>query len=336
MQIKINASKWKRFFSVPCALVDEYLRLADAAAIKLLLFLMCDESDNQDKNVICKKCGINADAFDDAVIFWQELGVLSSDDNDNVQPSVSENNAAKSVTAINVSDVDINKSDKADISAANDSVRVLHAKFTPKDITKMLDENGALKELFFEAEQTLGRILKHCDHEMLINLVDYYGFSPQSVVLILEHCRDLDKTSARYIESVAADFFDNGITDFLDIDAEINRRKAFYSFENRVKHEFGIDTKLSSKQVKFIMGWQDLGFGLDMISIAREKCVNATNKLSFAYIDKILRSWADKKIFKPEEIEADVKQQPVNNDASGHSFDLDEFEQFTIQNKPTL
>ncbi len=73
-----------------------------------------------------------------------------------------------------------------------------------------------------------------------------------------------------------------------------------------------------------------------MISIAREKCVDATNKLSFAYIDKILRSWADKKIFKPEEIEADVKQQPVNNDESGHSFDLDEFEQFTIQNKPTL
>lgn len=310
MQLSVNSAKWKRFFSVPCALIDEYIKLADESAVKLLLFLLCDESDNIDKNDTCRRLGIAENAFDDAVIFWRQLGVIEGGGQET--PAVS----------------DIASPVFAEKEPASSETRVVHARYTPKDIAGMIEADPETRELFSEAEHTLGRLLKHCDHEMLLNLKDYYRFPVQSAILILEYCRDIGHTSARYIESVASDFFDNGITDFLSIDAEINRRKQYSSFENQAKKALGLETKPTKRQSQYILAWQDMGFDENMISEARERCVDSINKLSFQYIDKILKSWADKKIFRPEDISADTK--PKQQDDTARSFDLDEFDSFTM------
>ena len=43
MQLSLNSAGWKRFFSVPCALVDNYLKLADGPALKVLLYIISSE-----------------------------------------------------------------------------------------------------------------------------------------------------------------------------------------------------------------------------------------------------------------------------------------------------
>lgn len=301
MRYKVNINNKKRFFSFPCFIADDYIKLADLAALKLIIYLLSDESDSFENDAVCKRLGISAESLSDALLFWKERGVISED------------------------------GAEAPLPAPEKAIKqVWHRGYSAKEIADILDNDGATKELFHEAEQTLGRTLKHADHEMLISLKDYCGFLPPAIILILEYCRDNDKTSARYIETVARDFADKGITDFLDIDAEIKRRSEIKSFEAKVASDFGIDTRLTSKQSQFISSWQDMGFDLSMISLARERCVDATNKLSFPYINSVLKSWADKKIFTPEAAEADVKPQKTSSVDEERSFDIDEFDAFTL------
>ncbi|MCD7889582.1 MAG: DnaD domain protein [Oscillospiraceae bacterium] len=315
VSLKLNNSKWKRFFSVPCALVDDYIRLADESAIKLILYLMCDESDEIDKSEVCKKLGIKENAFDDAVIFWKEIGVIESG----------------SVTVTPV----ITKAPTV-VSSAPVSNAKVRLNYFPKSISDMIDTDESLRELFSEAEKTVGRLLKHTEQELLINLRDYYGFDTQSIILMLEYCRDCGKTSAKSIESFATELFQNGITGFFEIDAEIKRKTEYNSFENEVRRALFLETKPTAKQSQYISSWREMGFGIEMISEARERCVNQTNKLSFPYINKILQSWAEKRIFTREMLEADEANRTkpavtqIERKSGNSSFDLNEFDSFTL------
>lgn len=319
---KLNIARWKRFFSVPCALMDDYIKLADEASLKLLLYMLYSESEDIDKTEVSRKLGIKEQGYDDAVLFWRELGVLESEDgSDSISVKTVSDSSPKSqqVSAVQA-------------SPANPKVRI---SYTPKTISELIDRDSLTQELFSEAEQTLGRLLKHAEQELLINLREYYGFSTQSIILILEYCLSVGKTSAARIEAVASEFVRDGITEFSEIDSEIKKRSEYHTFENEVRRAIFLETKPTAKQAKFISSWKELGFSVQMIAEARERCVDQTNKLSFPYINKILQSWAEKKLFTPEALEADEanKTRPANKPAeSGESsFDLDEFDSFTLE-----
>ncbi len=306
MQLKVNSKKWKRFFSVPCSLTEDYLKLADASALKLILYLLSDESDEFDKQSFIKASGVTEEAFEDALLFWKQLGVISVNGEEFAKVAIAK---------------------PADKPQEKQSVKVLHASYSPKDIKEMLVKDSLMKELFVEAEHTLGRLLKHADHEMLINLLDFYGLKPQSVILILEYCKSIGHAAAGYIDSVARDFFENGITDFVELDAEISRRKDLLNNESKIAYVLKTEAKLTKKQSEYIKSWLEMGFGEEMIAEARERCVDATNKLSFPYINKILQSWASKNIFTLKQLESEAKPQATKEKSS---FSIDEFDSFTL------
>ncbi len=307
LTLKLNYGGWKRYFSVPCAVADSWLKLADGPALKLILYILsCDGTPSLDGAL--SATGLSRESIDEAVSFWKSLGVLCDDDG--------------KTDAVPAAEPE--KSPEAPSAAS--APKIVRTGYHPKDIAEMLLSDAELKELFGEAESTLGRLLKHADHETLISLRDYYGFGDESIVLILGYCADLGKTSARYYESVAKSLYEKGCTEFHQIEREFEAQRERHSFEGMVKSDFGIDVKLSPKQSELIESWKEMGFGIEMISLARTKCVDSINKLSFPYINKILKSWQDKGYFTPEAAEADVKPQKSNE----HSFDMDEFDLFTL------
>lgn len=314
--LTVNSSGWKRYFSAPCAIVDNYLKLADGAALKVILYLISSDSQPCDEEII-SATGLSREAFDDAVMFWQSLGVISRDGKDAspvlpVQTVQSDKSAAVPVYP--------------DIAEPIHN-KVVHSRYAPKDVAQMLQTNDALKELFTEAEATLGRILKHADHEVLISLTDYYGFDEPSIVLILGYCAGLDKTSARYYETVAKSLFENGVTEFHAIERELERMNERHGFEAEIRSDFGLDAKLTKKQREYLDSWLGMGFDFKMISLARERCVDATNKISFQYINKILSSWKEKGIADPSAASNEIKPKKPKEE---RSFDLNEFDMFTL------
>lgn len=305
--VSIKTGKWKRYFSVPCALIDDYIKLADAAALKVILYLLSSEADNNSENDIISATGITPSELNNAIAFWQGHGIIESD---NVSTS----------QAVILNDVIVNKP----------VTKITHSHLSPADIAKMLSDDVSMKHLFDEAEVTLGRMLKHADHETVISLKDYYGFSPMSIITILAYCADLGKTSAKYIEGVAKGLFDKGITDFNDIEKEFERLKDIHSFENKIKVAFGLESKLTPKQKGYIESWKSAGLDVEIIAYACEKCIDATNKVAFPYIDKILTSWVSKNIMTVEDAKNEntaVSNQRIEKTSS---FDIDDFDKFTL------
>ena len=309
--MNIDLAGYKRFFNVPCALIDNYIKLADGPALKLLLYLLSSENPQTESDILAYT-GLTSEQIKEAVMFWSDLGVISDGE---IIP------APEPIAAPSPSEP----------SNKPEAAKVVHAMFQPKDVADRLENSPDLKELFHEAELTLGRLLKHADHETLLSLYDYYGFDEQSIVLILGYCYDLGKTSARYFETVAKNLFEKGITDFRDIENEFERLKELHSYEKSVQSALSLDVKLSPKQVDYALSWKEMDFGIDLIRLARDRCVDSTNKVSFPYIDKILRSWKEKGIDSVEAANAEKKPDKQDKSEKERSFDLEEFDSFTLK-----
>ena len=59
----------------------------------------------------------------------------------------------------------------------------------------------------------------------------------------------------------------------------------------------------------------------NMIEITYEKCIDATGKLSFNYINKILQKWKENGIFEPDKIENDKKSEQNRNSKTSYSVE---------------
>lgn len=304
MKLKIDSSKWKRQFPIPCALVDKYLKLANEAALKVLLCLLNSDDDSMDSEYVMEKTGLGVDMVNQAVAFWVSQGVMDSPEgftyNSNLEA-------------------------KSTLAATN---KVVHSVYSPADIAKMNQEDVGFKALSVEAETTLGRPLKHYDHEALIIMRDNYGFSDPAIILILENCAKLGKRNPKYYETVAASMFEKGITEYEQLEEEFNRLDEYHSFEGEIKRAFGLPSKLTKQQTAYIENWKNAGYSIELISYAWEKCVNATNKTQFQYINKILENWASKNIITVEQ--AENENSPAFNAAKEHSYDLGEYDDFTL------
>lgn len=304
--VSIKTGKWKRYFSIPCALIDDYIKIADAAALKVILYLLSSEADENSDNDIISATGITQAEFINAVVFWKKQGIINTD-------------------------IDVTDYVQTETPSTEKNVtKIIHSHLSPADISKMINGDISIKHIFDEAEVILGRMLKHADHETIISLKDYYGFSPMSIISILSYCSNQNKTSPKYIEGVAKGLFDKGITDFNEIEIEFERLKEVRSFENRVKVAFGLESKLTTKQKEYISSWKSLGLDVDIIEYACEKCIDATNKVAFPYINKVLTNWVSENILTVEDAKNEIA--PVSNQRieKTSSFDIDDFDKFTL------
>lgn len=319
MEYNINIKNWGRMFTVPCTVVDDYIKLASGNALKVLLCLLCSNSNRFDSSDISARIGISEDEIDDSVEFWSQLEVI---ENNSKKPlkSVSNNSTEK------VSDNIDNKSIiPADNPVKNTLATKTSVKYSPREIEKIVEKSSDLKFMMDNIQLILKRPITYTEQTSLINIHEYYGFSVGVILMLFDYCNQIGKTRIAYIEAVAKDWFDKDITTHEAVEKEIIRLIDVNSFENRVKHAFGIDTKLTPKQSKFIEEWVNLDMSMDMITFAYEKCIDQTNKLSFPYINKILQSWAENSYkTRSDVIEKEEKPRKETKTNTEHSYDLDE------------
>ena len=62
--------------------------------------------------------------------------------------------------------------------------------------------------------------------------------------------------------------------------------------------------ELTATERKYVENWLELGFGPDALAIAYDRTVLRTGKLTWKYMDSIMKSWSAKQLLTPEEIEA--------------------------------
>lgn len=332
MKYIFKFKNYGQFFSVPSIIANKYLKSANGDFIKVLLYIFSMNSEEVTTKIIADSLNLKEDLVDDAIVFWNSkkiFGVCIDNEKNEEELKEIENSQKSIVEAVNPT--------KNSLTTKN------HVKYSSKDIAVIINQQKEIKELYLNLEQILKRPLRFVEQCGYLNLVENYGLPIAGILLLAQYCYDIDKTSMRYIETIADSWFNNNITTYPQIECEINTMIKNKSFERKVLRGFGMKTRPTKKQEDFIEGWKTAGFSVDMVMCAYERCIDSINELSFSYINGIIKKWYKNKIFTTEDLENSEekftqtkKVKRRKGDDGKRSYDLDEFDDFSMNYIPKL
>lgn len=280
------------FVPVPRDFIEHIMPTANASYVMVYMYIMLLASTDKSMSTadIAKKLGLIETDVVNAIQYWNKIGVMSgTGDNIIIKKSVDE-----------------------EISPDTDKKPI-------DDIASVISENEALSDLCLIAQEIIGKTLGSNELETLYWFYDRLGFSPEVITMLLEYCVSMDKRNMRYIEKVAITWHENNITTIDEAQAYITRASKRDEFTSNLRKLFGInDRNLSKTENLYLESWRDeLKMSEDMVGLAYEYCIMATNKLSFPYINTILKRWFEQGISTIPEAEKDHEQFRQNNSAAG-------------------
>lgn len=150
-----------------------------------------------------------------------------------------------------------------------------------------------LKQLYFVAEQYMGKPLSHTDIQKINYFFDTLNFSTDLIEYLIEYCVENGHKSMHYIESVALAWSDENITTV----TEAKSNSAIYNKNcYTVLNAFGIKGRSPAAiELNYIKKWtEEYGLTLDIIVEACDRTIANTHQPDFKYADKILNNWIAK------------------------------------------
>ena len=327
MNYSVNPSAFKSIFAVPTDIVDKHIRLANEHQLKVLLWILRNSPDNPDIDKMCAALEMNKSDAYDYLQYWVLTGVLSSEGAEDNQTSFTLPPDPEPV-----------KAEKA-ITKIPETSELAPSKPSSSEIAKRIEESPEIGHLFNEAQQKLGKTIGYDGQCTLLLLYDHYGVPTEVLFMLIDYCVSIGKTNYGYIESVGKDWGKKEI-DTIDKAAEqIKKLRNANSLWRELASSAGISTpRPTVKQSEYLRFWSnDLKFGIDMIILAYEEMANYTGKLSFSYMDKILKNWSAKGFRTAADVEKALTEQKEKNPSSSTgknqgsaSYDLDEFKERSL------
>ena len=331
MEYKINPSVFSNMFPVPASLVDENIRLASVVQLKTLLYFFrhAISGKSPDTAEIAKALFLDEADVADALIFWRERGLLLRADDD---AAVAFGNTEKTA--------DAEKEEKAEIPQKPQSHTVSElpiSKPSHEQVAARLKECEQFKELFSEAQLKLGKTIGYDGQSILIMLHDSYGLPIEVILMLIEYAKSLKKTSYSYIAKLGKKWSELEIDTIESAEQYITEQTGTDALWRDFREMSGVkNSKPTEKQRRYFNVWsKEYGFAADMIYTAYEISIDRTEKMSLAYMDKVLKNWHDSGIKTPSDVEAEHEKwiqsksvQPKNKEEkpeTSASYDLDAF-----------
>lgn len=169
-----------------------------------------------------------------------------------------------------------------------------HRDISMHEITAKMDSDKSLSDTLKMAQLIWGKPLTQSEIKALYSFLEWYSFSYEVLLMLIEYCAADDKTkNIKYMEAVAEAWANDGITTVGMAEKVIKRKEKERSMLKRCCHIFGLGRAFSEKEVEYISEWTNtLGMSEAMIKEAYARTTLNTGKLSFQYMNKILLSWA--------------------------------------------
>ena len=273
MSYSVNTKLFKSIFAVPTDIVDKHIRLATGDQLKVLLWILRNDTDNPDIKTMCEALKMNESDASDYLQYWVLTGVLSTEETEDVPVKKKESESVK----------------KPVINPEKEIEDVTPSKPSLSELTKRSEESPEIEHLFNEAQSLLGSTFGYNTQCTLLMVHDHYGLPVEVIFMMLDYCVSVGKTNSSYILAVGKDWGVREI-DTLDKAAE---QITILRNSNSIWKELAIHAGFSNsrptvKQSEYIRRWiHEWKFNSDMIIPAYEEMINHTGKLSFSYMDKI-------------------------------------------------
>ena len=200
-------------------------------------------------------------------------------------------------------------------------------------------------QLLFIAESYIGKPLTPSEMKTILYFTDVLHFSDDLIDYLLQYCVERGKKDFKYIEKVAVNWAEEGITTPKQAQRIATRYdKSVYAIMN----ELGKSGSPTTKELEYIERWmKEYGFSTDIIFEACQRTVLATDRHRFEYAEGILSSWKNQNVHRKSDIQKmdDLYQQrrkasPERTRSIGNRFnqfeqngyDFDDLEQKLLSN----
>lgn len=321
MNYSLNAGVWNSIFAVPASVVDKYIKLADGASLKLLLYLLRHGGESFTEEQLRSALGIKREGeLEDAAMFWFQRGIIRMDEGELIP---TDDNAQELLPEVSP-EPEQKPSSIRRVAADNGA-----AIYTSRDIAQRINTDSAVEFLFREVQNLYGRVLKTSESRMVLQLTDFYGLPAEVAVMLLKYCFRVGKTTPNYILATAQDWVNENIRTVGEADEQLQKLEKRFSIEENLRRAMDMKTKFSPNQLAYIKKWtEEWGFGEDMVILAYEITLDKTGALNFSYTNKILENWKSSGIYTTDDAKKDAEtfrgKSRKNQDSSGSSLDMDD------------
>lgn len=262
--------------------IDFYMAKANGEYVKVYLLLLRylnanDQSMSISKMADCLEC-TEKDILR-AFNYWHEAGLLKIDYDE----------------AGNICGLGIGKTTAKPEVKSETKPEVKKPLFTLKPTKKSSDNQDELRQLYFVAEQYMGKPLSVAELKKINYFFDELGFSVDLIEYLIEYCVENGHKSMHYIEKVAYNWADAKITSVAEAkDSVTSYNKNYFSIINA----FGIKGRnLVPFEIEFVKKWlEEYGFSLDIVLEACNRTIANTHKADFKYADTILKNWVSQDV----------------------------------------
>ena len=294
---KINPSSYSSVFVLPAQVADKHLRLAGKAQLKVLLWLYRNPSVEATLDIISRDTGIPKDEIDDAMLYWINEGLIirSGEEATPVQVEKPEVSATQELrTEVYETAKPVPAEEKQEQPPVRKNEKSILVKPSIKDISMRIAESKDIRSMFAEVQESFGRTLGYDAQSSLLILHDHYLLAPEVIVMLCNYAKTIGKQgSLAYIMKIGASWAECGITDFESASNKIARMENAQNVWGEFRRLTGVENpKPTQKQEDFLEIWvNDYAFDMDVIYYAYEKTVENKGKLTWSYMNGILRSW---------------------------------------------
>ncbi len=199
--------------------------------------------------------------------------------------------------------------------------------YTAEELEQIIAGSQPMKELLNAAQQVFGKIFNTAEFSVVVGMVDHLGFDGEYVLLILSHCRRMNKKSIRYAEKVALSLHDEGITDARSLEEHLHGIERMAQAQGQIRQMFGIGARsLTTKEKGMVEKWVGtMGFSMEVIRKAYEITVDSTKEHtpSIPYANTILERWHAAGYRTAGEVDAALAEYKKNKDNG--ALDVDGF-----------
>ena len=325
--MKITPKFGNKIITLPNAQVILNLKEASAVQLKVLIYSLAEQNASADD--IADACGVTKDEVKDALLFWKEKGAVS------VVGLKGSGKVADRPAPVTLPGEEEREEEKARRIYMSDRL----PRYTEEEVERKLRRNPELKGLIDECCRILGDILNSTEAGDIVVLYDYLQLGEDYIMLLCSHCAASGHTSLQYIKTVAVRLFNEGITEYSDLEAYYETREAAKGLEGKVKRLFGLGNReFSPSERECIDEWVKWKIPDNIIDLAFDATTAGAAKPGIAYMHSVIKNWYAEGLDTPEKIAKNreeykkknaspSKKGPKNGDISyfGGSFDTDDF-----------
>lgn len=295
----LGAGVWSRVFAVPTSVVDDYIKIAGASQLKVLLWFLRN-SGNKDKitaNDIANGLNMNPIDVKDCMEFWINANVLSKC------------NEGKNTKNINTYENKVEIDTKPTGKKSKKKVKEEALSKTPtrlynsSEIAKRIEQDEGFSNLYEEAQKILATTLSQYNMSTLMELHDKYNLPYEVITMILYYAKSENKLKMKFIEDTGHKWSELKINTVELAEKKLEDTSHLNKIWSILNSLFPVKRLPNAYELECLDKWlNEWGYSQSMILKAGEVCKNNTGEFVIGYIDRVLENWHKEGIITEKDI----------------------------------